>query len=365
MKSIWKIFYRAPRLGSSACIAVAFAALALLTVASATASAAPMTEVEPNESSVAANGPIPADGFLSTISTTNDSDYAFINLKAQQQVTISLTGQTTQCSVSRTDLSATDWLGRVRMGHSLSSYELNKGTYLWTTPEVPVRLNVGDFYSNVGCRTLFKVEPATAILNEALPAIPPRTLSVAAPNAIVASLTSNVVVSGDAFDADKAKATLEPLSVGTCPAAGDYPSDSDSTATSWTAALPTGPFTASLPVSAVSPGNYLVCAWMVNPASEITTIVTSQRVNVVPRGRAILVKKTVRRGERLRARIKNVKGFVEFRFTRKGKQVANIRARVYRGKAAVSTRKLPTGTFRLKIYGGDQKLVTTTIRVVH
>lgn len=146
--------------------------LALLLISTcaftATSFAAPVQESEPNETSFTANGPLLGDGILLTKNTSNDVDVVFAYLLPQQQVTISLRSLNycSYNSYNEVRIRATDAQGRVhlesmRLGAKFESDEY--GDYTWTTPSVPVRLEMtaGPDVS-VGCDLHFHVSPALA-----------------------------------------------------------------------------------------------------------------------------------------------------------------------------------------------------------
>lgn len=329
----------------------------------AVAAAAPLNETEPNESVIAANGPFPADGFLTTRNTTNDLDFGYTFLQPQTQVTFSVTMLT--ASVSGYSCSgwvpvvATDWLGRKHLSKSVSTGD----TYSWTTPTSPVRLDVGYPRTAVGCQILFKVQPPAAVFAGPLPAAPLRSIAPD-PNAIfVADSKQKLRITGSAWEDDRATARLQPASSGQCPATNDAPSDAGDYPARWSTPLPSGSFDSRIDIEGGTPGVAYLCSWLVNPSSDITTLLSSKRVNVLRRGTARLLSTTVKRGKRLKAKIRYVKGFVEFRFARNGETVRSVNAVVRGGLASVSTSKLRPATYKLSIYGNGVRLKRTNVWV--
>lgn len=332
------------------------ASVALLAVAACagSASSAPLNETEPNESVVAANGPFPADGFVQTVSTTNDKDFAYGFLQAQQQVTFSLTKLAGSCN--STHITATDWIGRKWLD---DKYLGDDNSFAWTTPPVPVRVDVGDFFGNVGCQMLFKVSPGTVVFAGPLPALPPRSIAVADGTVFVAGGKNKVTLVGSAWEDDKATARLQSTSSGQC--SGSAPNDASDYAERWTPSLTTAPFNAAVTVETSTPGTYYLCSWLANPSSDIGDLLGSKRVNVIRRGTARLESTTVKRGKRFKARIRYVGGFVEFNFSRNGALVKKINGRVRKGWASVPTSKLPAATYKLSIYGNGVRILNKRV----
>lgn len=72
-------------------ILVVFLAIAI--VVPAVALAAPLTETEPNDTPLEANGPFGPDGFLSTIDVSGDVDDVIFRLEGERQVTLTLAAE--------------------------------------------------------------------------------------------------------------------------------------------------------------------------------------------------------------------------------------------------------------------------------
>lgn len=346
-------------------IVVAIAATICMCVfgfAVSSANAAPLTEVEPNDSVFTANGPIPADGYLATYSTSNDADYAYTYLQPQRQVTISLT-YVSGCNPGITyaapwGVEALDYLGRSRFTYSDS----RASTKTWTTPDEPVRMNFLFQKANkIGCQILFQVSPSDAVFAGPLPPVPPRDIAPDTTKPLIAGSKNSLPLTGSAWDGDSATARLVPVANGQCPGAIDSPEDAADYPERWLVSMPTGVFAESVKLEAARAGRYFLCTWMTNPSAQIAPILTSKRVVVIRRGTARLATKSVKRGKRLSARIKHVKDFVEFRFSRKGKLVKKFNARVRKGKASVPTSKLPAATYKLAIYGNGVRIAKATV----
>lgn len=337
---------------------LAAAVLLALLVIPAGATAAPLDESEPNESVLAANGPFPADGFTTTRNTSNDRDYGYTYLQAGQQVTFSTTVISGSNCSGYVPVTATDWLGRV----SLDRRRVYTGdTYSWTTPSSPVRLDVGDPGTGINCKLLFKVQPSPAVFAGPLPSAPARFVAPDPNIVLVAGSKQKLTLTGSAWEDDRATARLQPASSGQCPAADDSPSDSGAYPARWSAPLVSGAFSSQIEIEGGTAGVAYLCSWLVNPSNSITPLLSSKRVNVVRRGTARLLSTTVKRGKRLKARIRYVKGFVEFRFARKGATVKSINAVVRRGMASVSTSKLRPATYKLSIYGNGVRIKRSDI----
>lgn len=266
---------RIHRLGNAVVVMVLITALA-----PAIAAGAPLNEMEPNDTPATANGPIPADGFVATADTTNDYDYAWLNLNATKQVTLSLTSSPNTCGSNGgyVYVRATDALGRTR----LARRSLSTGSeYAWTTPDDPVRLDVEGVYGPNGCKVLFKVAPATGILDGPLPAPPPRTLSLVTPADPTDGVAATATMTGDAFTGDKASVSLAAATGGACPTAPSYSSLSS------VGALLKGPFSLAQTVTPASSGNFLLCGWLVSPDSDTPPLGTSRPLVVrTPRATA-------------------------------------------------------------------------------
>lgn len=345
-----------PRIAFSR-IVVALAAGALLP---ASASAAPLTETEPNETVVTANGPIPADGWISTRNTSNDRDYSWVNLRPQQQVTLSMTSLG-GCGNVGAEVQATDALGREHLDASI-------GSYAWTTPDLPVRLDIRAFDSFVGCVRLFKVSPASAILDGPLPAPPPRGVQIGLPATVTVGSQATFTLAGAAYLGDKVGFKLMPASSGPCATSRSYPASLGDAPTdeTWSGALLPGAFTIPVSRTPLKTGTYVACAWVLSSDDSLPDLVASAGVAVKgkPGVSAKILNGSVPLGQRVLVSVANTSSRVLVTFTRNGRRVKTANVRPRAGVASISTSRLKRKTYRVSVWLNGKRLTTALVTVV-
>ena len=201
-------------------LVTALACITLAIVAPATASAAPMVEVEPNDSALHASGPFGPDGWTSTINVSDDIDYVLFRLQGRRQVSLSFSGLNNQCGVTLLNgsdfLQVTDADGQRIASISAGSNATTTST--WTTPRDATEY-LGWIVGGVGCQSLLTVAPADALITRPLPAPSfNRTLNVTTVGPVGQSSQVPITAAGTAADEDRVAVLW---TTGGCPAAPD------------------------------------------------------------------------------------------------------------------------------------------------
>lgn len=235
-------------------------------LAPATVSAAPLTETEPNNSSLAANGPFGPDGFTSTINVSDDVDYVIFRLQGRRQVGLQFTNVLGgSCGVLSVSVSGAGFFG-LSTGSSKT----------WTTPrdatEYLVRISSG----TTGCQTLVKATPADALITGPLPPLTyNRTLAVTVPAQVDHEVQVPITAAGIAADEDQVAVQW---TTGGCPAA---PPGANSVALG--PVLASGPY--NVTVTTTSPdtsGAATLCTWLYDRLGKLEPLLRQQTVTVVP-----------------------------------------------------------------------------------
>ena len=245
------------------------ACLALPTLAPA----APLNEVEQNDSSLSANGPLPADGFQSTLNVNDDVDYFIFRLQGRRQVDLTfalLGGCGTPGRLLVTDAD----------GNQIATAGVGGGTQTrtWTTPRDATEYvaRVIGFSTSTGCQYLTKIGPADALITGPLPAPAYiRTLSVAAPAQVGLETSVPITATGSAADEDRVAALW---TTGGCPAAPVL----DASGIVLGNTLASGPYSVTLPTT--SPGTVgpaTLCTWLYDTLGKLEPLLRQQTVTIV------------------------------------------------------------------------------------
>jgi hypothetical protein len=163
---------------------------------SASASAAPLTEIEPNDAIIQQNGPVGAEGVIGTIGTIGDIDRYVVRLRPQRQITVTFsvdgkcTGSYPNVDFELRRPDGTERLASAGLedGESRGAAITTPG--LVTDPTGTYSLVVsGDNASTVGCGYSMTVASATGGVTDAVDPSPLPTyalVDVPEPNDIVA-----------------------------------------------------------------------------------------------------------------------------------------------------------------------------------
>ncbi len=226
--------------------------------------------------------------------------------------------------------------------------------------------------NNVGCTVLFKVAPASAILDGPLPSPPARTIQVGLPTTAVRGTATQVTLSGSAYQGDKIGYRLIRADEGPCPSSSTYPSASQparSTDT-WSDALLTGTYSTPFPITLPKEtGNYIVCAWLQNTDdSGLTPIAANAGLAVTdppppPSPKATITTLTLTRGNAFQASVENVTGKVMVTFSRGGKRRKTATVTVRNNQITVTTKSLKRGTYRVGIWTGTTRLAAASVTI--
>lgn len=202
---------RRPRV--RACALVLWGGLAMLTPA--TASAAPLTETEPNNNALQANGPFGPGGWTQTINVSDDVDYVRFRLHGRRQVGLT----TTRLSSSGCGVNGGFTFSRIDGNFSRSlGIGFTPSTTTWTTPRDATEY-VGRVTGSTGCSSLITVTPSDALIPGEMPPLTgTRTLAVVAPAQVGQDVPVSVTASGMAVDDDQVQVQWR---TGGCPAAPD------------------------------------------------------------------------------------------------------------------------------------------------
>jgi hypothetical protein len=255
-------------------VAQAMVACAALLVGGGTGStavafAAPLTETEPNEDVLTANGPIPPDGWVATKNTTNDVDVAFIRLAGRQQVTFSVQALGANCL---TDATVVDEDGETQFRTSFGA-GTSPETKTWTTPRDAAQYTVRMGYGT-GCQGLFKVSPASAVINGPLPPLDyGRTLTVSAPTTAVEGQSVSFGVSGVAAYKDQLAVAVQ---AGGCSSRPPTSTTSSRDDDPLGVEMPGGAFSSPGAGTAPGDGPASACAWLVDGLGKLPVIVGQQ-----------------------------------------------------------------------------------------
>lgn len=250
----------------------ALALTAACLIAPGLASAAPLSEVEPNDTPLSANGPVPPDGFQSTLNVSDDVDFFIIRLQGRRQVALTFSGLA-GCA-RRVSLQVKEASGTVVVLTSIVGTDTVSRT--WTTPRDATEY-IGQIRSDAaGCQTLVKVTPADALITGPLPAPAyNRTLSVNAPTQVGQNVSVPVTATGIAADEDRVAALW---TTGGCVAAPDT-ADGDLVLGNTLAA---GPYSVTLPTT--SPGTAgpaTLCTWLYDTLGKLEPLLRQQTVAVL------------------------------------------------------------------------------------
>lgn len=249
----------------------------LLSLAPATLAVAdPLTETEPNNDLLHANGPIPADGILLTKNVSDDVDYFTLRLQGQRQVTITVKGVA--------DGGGAMELTNARTGRGVGATGATKGgvnTFSFTTPRDPTEydgrtLSSLNSFGFAAGTILVQASPADAVITGPLPTPDyGRTLTVAAPATAARNASVTVPVAGVAADDDRVEVQWQ--TGGGCsatPGSGDH-------------GVVNGPLLAAgafnTTVTATTPDDAdtaTLCVWLVDTLGVLPSLVRQQSVVV-------------------------------------------------------------------------------------
>ncbi len=259
-------------------------AVALLLVGSlsmlapATVSAAPLSETEPNNSSLATNGPFGPDGFTSTLNVSDDIDFVLFRLQGRRQVTMTFSA-ISGCTTSLTNpiyavLTVNDADGRSVTDANVAGTQTQTRT--WTTPRDATEY-IGRIRGLTGCQTLLKLAPADALITGPLPAPSfTRTLSASNPGSVGQGTTVPITATGAAADEDRVAVQW---TTGGCPAAPDPAARGIVLG----AKLATGPYNVTINTTSPStPGTATLCTWLYDTLGKLEPLLRQQTVTVVP-----------------------------------------------------------------------------------
>ena len=243
-------------------------------LAPATVSAAPIPETEPNNSSLAANGPFGPDGFTSTINVSDDVDYVIFRLQGRRQITMAF-GSVTGCgaNVVMASLRVTNADGAYVAGASVANN--NTDTDSWTTPRDATEY-IARIDGRMGCQTLLKLAPADSLITGPLPTPSfTRTLSASNPGSVGQAVTVPITATGAAADEDRVAVLW---TIGGCPAAPDLATRGIVLG----ATLATGPYSVTLNTTSPSvPGTATLCTWLYDTLGKLEPLLRQQAVTVV------------------------------------------------------------------------------------
>lgn len=215
---------------------------------------APLTETEPNDTALQANGPIPAAGFIATRATPDDHDMFVLRLRAQRQVTMTLQRvsgcrESINSNPTTFDLTRSDGKSQFSFSNWSGSPTLTRS---WTTPAVDAEYLgdiAGDYWWDGNqCTVSVTVSPADAVIEGPMPARPPRGAALT-PVDIVTEKSFATTVTGNGYSGDTlytwfasagSSCTSAPYSAATTP-------------------VPAGPFTVPVTMTAGDAGYATVC----------------------------------------------------------------------------------------------------------
>jgi hypothetical protein len=272
--------------GRPAAISISFvlSLVAIGLTSTVTAMAAPLTETEPNDSSLSANGPIPPEGFLATRATPDDHDDFILRLQGERQITLTVT-QITGCD-QNTNLNPTSFSLTARDGTTVINFTNFSGeggvdSHSWTTPRDATEY-VGDisgdgWWQGHQCQVLVQVTPADAIITGPLPAPAfTRTLTVSAPSQVGQDVAVPVTATGSAAEDDRVAALW---TTGGCSAAP--PAGTDGLVLG--DLLATAPYTVTLATTSPSTtGTATLCTWLYDTLGKLQPLLRQQTVTVTP-----------------------------------------------------------------------------------
>jgi hypothetical protein len=256
----------------------------VIAVAAPTAAlAAPLTETEPNDTPLEANGPFGSDGFLGTINVSDDVDDVIFRLEGERQVTLTLAAEA-GCGKFSTevDLQVTDAAGNqitsaaVGVGGPLSA----TATRSWTTPRDATQYLAqisGADDAAVGCQTLLTISPGDALITGPLPAPSfVRALSVNTVGQVSQDAAAPVTATGSAAEEDEVAALW---TTGGCPVTPDPNADGIVLGNP----LATGPYTVTLATTSPSQaGTATLCTWLYDTLGVLQPLLRQQNVVVGP-----------------------------------------------------------------------------------
>jgi hypothetical protein len=258
-----------------ASISFVLAVVATVLTSTATALAAPLGETEPNDSSLAANGPIPPDGFLSTINVSGDVDFFILRLQGERQITLTF-ASVHGCGANVTEAAVTvsDHGGNVVAGADVANN--NTTTSSWTTPRDATEY-IGRIDGRIGCQTLLQISPADAVITGPLP--PPsfvRTLSVNAPGPVGPAAAVTVTASGSAAEDDRVAALW---TTGGCPPVPDENANGIVLGN----LLATGMYTVTLATTSPgTAGTATLCTWLYDTLGKLDPLLRQQTITITP-----------------------------------------------------------------------------------
>ncbi len=280
------------------------------------------------------------------------------------------------------NLTATDGYRRVLLDkHTVYSGTGGAGPFTWTTPDLPVRVLVDAVVTQhygQGCSVLFKVTPASAIINGPLPDPPVRTMQIAAPNGPVAGTASQISISGTAYLGDQVGYELKSTEYRPCPARqtpNDFAFGSNIT---WSPPLLTGAYNQPFPLTLPkTPGTYTVCAWLANTDPKLSTAAANTGITITssapsptptptpapPHPTATITTLSLKRGAKLRANVANATDKLTVTFSRGGNRRKTATVTPRGGQLAVSTRGLARGSYRVGIWDDGALLTASAVRV--
>jgi len=237
-----------------------------------------MVEVEPNNSALSANGPIPPDGFTSTLNVSDDVDFFVLRLQGRRQVSLTFSA-ISGCTTSLTNpiyaqLTLNDSDGNRIVEGNVAGTQTQTRT--WTTPRDATEY-VGQIRGLTGCQTLVKMAPVDALITGPLPAPSyPRTLSVTAIARVAQEAKVPVTATGVAADEDRVAVLW---TTGGCPAAPDE------TASGLTpgATLAAGLYNVTLQTTSPDrAGPATLCTWLNDTLGKLQPLLRQQTVQVGP-----------------------------------------------------------------------------------
>lgn len=254
-------------------IAMVLAMLMVLALIPSSAFADPLSEVEPNNSSLSANGPFGADGFTSTVNVSDDVDFVRFRLQGRRQITMtfaSVTGCGANVTMAGVLIRDTD--GRNVAGATVSNN--NTRTDTWTTPRDATEY-LGQIDGRAGCQTLLTIAPADALITGPLPTPSfNRTLSATNPGPVGPGAKVLITASGSAADEDRVAALW---TTGGCPAAPDE----NARGLVLGDKLATGSYSVTLATtSPSSAGTATLCTWLYDTLGKLEPLVRQQSIVV-------------------------------------------------------------------------------------
>lgn len=229
-----------------------------------------MSETELNNSVLYANGPVPADGFLTKKDTSDDIDFFKVNFKGKRQVSATAVGVDKTCGGFELTRADGDWSRR------FDSFFGKPDVDTWTTPRDDTEY-IGRTITNlnsfpVGCQSLISFAPADAVVVTPI-TLPDygRTLDLQAPGSLPLEQPFSFTATGRAADDDQVVAWLVDGGCGASPSTTTDPGSAYRTAGP---ALAFGTFTQSLTISA-APSTYAqrqLCVWLVDGLNKLATL---------------------------------------------------------------------------------------------